>query len=379
MVMAFMNRGGISAIVATVLIILVTIAGVAVIWAAVIPMIRDSLEFSSLSGRVSVLSSGGWTVYDAEKKIATVQVKREVDEGVMNRIRVSFSVDGNSVSSSVIAPGSGQTKVYAFDLSSYGVPDSVGVSPIFVAKSGKEKEGSVTSDVDLSTGRIGEDSSVAMDIYDMGKDYFYDASKLSSDGLVSWWKFDGGFNDSIGDNDGVQGVGSDASVSGDVLNLDGNDYVETGFNGPSLAEIAGDKLTISAWIKPSILSGSQTIMTKNGPFHFRLGENKLSVGIYSGSWTTVVGIIPLDLSWNHVTMVYDGVNIKLYVNGKFDNSISKTGSLAGSGCAQIGRSNDGNCGGSPSIYFNGEIDNLMIFKRAFSEEEVKILYDVQKK
>jgi len=60
-------------------------------------------------------------------------------------------------------------------LSSYGVPDSVGVSPIFVAKSGKEKEGSVTSDVDLSTGRIGE---VPLVVYELGRDYFGDSSCL---------------------------------------------------------------------------------------------------------------------------------------------------------------------------------------------------------
>ena len=209
-----MNKKGISAVVATVLIILVTIAGVAVIWAAVIPMIRDSLEFPSLSGRVSVLSSGGYTVYDAEKKVAMVQVKREVDEGVMNRIRVSFSVGGNSVSSSVIAPGSGQTKVYAFDLSSYGVPDSVGVSPIFVAKSGKEKEGSVTSEVDLSTGRIGE---VPLVVYGVGggETRYLDDSEYSvvDDAVDSEYKL-------------MKSV--EVPVSSDVVNVKFSGYIQSG-------------------------------------------------------------------------------------------------------------------------------------------------------
>ena len=38
-----MNKRGISAIVATVLIILITVAAVTIIWAAIIPMINDQL------------------------------------------------------------------------------------------------------------------------------------------------------------------------------------------------------------------------------------------------------------------------------------------------------------------------------------------------
>ncbi|MFH0711678.1 MAG: hypothetical protein V1889_00975, partial [archaeon] len=144
-----LNKSGISAIVATVLIILITVAGVSIIWVGVLPMVRESFDFQELDGRVSVLSSGGYTVYDPMREVATVQVKREVDEGVMERIKVSFSIDGNSVSSTVVAPDSGQTKVYAFDLSGYGVPDSVAASPIFVGKNGAEKEGSVTSTANL--------------------------------------------------------------------------------------------------------------------------------------------------------------------------------------------------------------------------------------
>ncbi|MFH1522188.1 MAG: hypothetical protein ABIF18_04495, partial [archaeon] len=77
------SKKGISAIVATVLIILITVASVTIVWVAIVPMIQESLVFSSLEGRVSVVSSGGYTAYDSEKKVAIVQVKRDVDEGVM--------------------------------------------------------------------------------------------------------------------------------------------------------------------------------------------------------------------------------------------------------------------------------------------------------
>ena len=56
-----MNKRGISAVVATVLIVLMTVAGVAIVWVGVLPIIQRNLEFGALDGRVSVLSSGGWT------------------------------------------------------------------------------------------------------------------------------------------------------------------------------------------------------------------------------------------------------------------------------------------------------------------------------
>lgn len=87
---------------------------------------------------------------DAAREVADVQVKRDVDEGVMDRVRISFVIDGNSVSSSVVAPDSGRVKTDSFDLSGLGVPESVEVAPIFVGGS-REKIGIVTSKVGISS------------------------------------------------------------------------------------------------------------------------------------------------------------------------------------------------------------------------------------
>jgi len=158
-----------------VLVILITVAAISIIWVAILPMIKTGLEFRELDGRVSVVGTGGYTLYDADREVAMVQVKREPDEGVMDRIVVSFLVDGNSVSSSVVAPPSGGTKTYAFDLSGYGEPGSVSVAPIFVSGTGKEKVGSITSDVKISSKTISE---VKGAVYEIGEDYRGDESCL---------------------------------------------------------------------------------------------------------------------------------------------------------------------------------------------------------
>ncbi|MEA3248289.1 MAG: archaellin/type IV pilin N-terminal domain-containing protein, partial [Nanoarchaeota archaeon] len=123
-----MDKRGISAVVATVLIILITVVSITIVWTSIIPMIRQGLVFSDLDGRISVVTSEGYTVYDAEKGVAMVQVKRDVDDGVIRGIKILFSINGNSYWSSVVAPDSGLTKVYTFNLSGYEKPESVSVA-----------------------------------------------------------------------------------------------------------------------------------------------------------------------------------------------------------------------------------------------------------
>ena len=132
----------------------------------------------------------------------------------------------------------------------------------------------------------------------------------------------------------------------------------------------GDKLTIGAWIKPSVLSGTQTILMKNGPFLFRLINDKLHGSIYP-PWTYITGTISLSVDeWQYVMMIYDGVNISLYVNGQFDDSVPKTGNLASNGCLQIGRQTSGSCSGDPDNYFNGSIADVRIWDRALASDEI---------
>jgi flagellin-like protein len=168
-----MNKRGISAIVATVLIILITVAAVTILWAVIIPMIQDNLDFSSLEGRVSVVTSEGYTYYDADSELASVQVKRDVDDGVMNRIKISFSVDGDDFSSSVVAPESGSTRVYIFNLSDYGEPESVSVAPIFAVEN-REKEGPETSAVVIGKEKVAADAVSGGSlgtVYNLDRDY----------------------------------------------------------------------------------------------------------------------------------------------------------------------------------------------------------------
>ena len=82
------NKSGISAIVATVLVILITVAAVTLIWTGVIPLIKDEIDFEDPDLRLTIVTAEGYTVYDAEKEIATVQVERGADEAASGSPRI---------------------------------------------------------------------------------------------------------------------------------------------------------------------------------------------------------------------------------------------------------------------------------------------------
>jgi len=362
-------KKGLSAIVATVLIILVTVAGVVIMWVAVIPLIQNSFAFQELDGRVTILGTSGWTVYDAVREIATVQVKREVDDGAMDRIKISFSVDGNSVSSTVIAPDSGQMKVYAFDLSGYGKPDSVGAAPIFVSSSGKEKEGSVTSTAKMVAGEISE---VRGSVYEMERDYFYE---VPTDGLVSFWTFSGDAKDGWGGNDGTVYGEGDELVDG-VLSLDGvGDYVNCGDNNIDLHNGG----TVLAWAKLADKSADHAVFGISQEVQVWFDEygvaDRYGMGVWDGggsAWRTTYGSINPDINeWYHVIVIYSGnFSSRLFVNGVQEGVLSYP-IIESNNAFQMGTI-------VGTKFFNGEIDNVMVYDRELSSGEIREIYEVQK-
>lgn len=69
--------------------------------------------------------------------------------------------------------------------------------------------------------------------------------------------------------------------------------------------------------------------------------------------------------------VYDGSNIKTYVNGNLEDAKSNTGLIVSSGNLIIGS----DIFSTASRVFNGSIDDVQIYNRALSADEVGALYD----
>lgn len=88
------NKRGVSAVVATVLIIMITVAAVGIIWAAIIPMVKESFDSCKDSG-ISIASQG-YTCYDSVNKMVAVQVKKSANEIEVTSLTFLLSSGGNS-------------------------------------------------------------------------------------------------------------------------------------------------------------------------------------------------------------------------------------------------------------------------------------------
>ena len=142
------SKKGISAVVATVLIILITVAAVSIVWAVVIPMIKNNISASGTGEGVSIDTSEGYTVYDSNTKIACVQVKRESGEGIIGA-QIIFDFDGNSetvIINSTDLPEVNQRKTYCYNLSAFGKPTSIKIAPVSIIN-GKQTTGAISTNV----------------------------------------------------------------------------------------------------------------------------------------------------------------------------------------------------------------------------------------
>ena len=97
-----MNKKGISAVVATVLIILITVAAVTIIWAAVIPMIKDQTTGGTVCldavSQLSISTDGGYTCYDDTNDEVDVQVGMGASDLTLAGVQIIVSKGGDTAS-----------------------------------------------------------------------------------------------------------------------------------------------------------------------------------------------------------------------------------------------------------------------------------------
>ena len=133
-----MRKRGISAIVATVLIILITVAAVTIVWAAIIPMISNQLSKGTvcLDAVTQVtLVDEGYTCKNAND--ISLQIKRGAKTIDLIDIQVLISAGGTTTSflisdiAGAILPGANEEKVFTIDTTTIvGTIDGVQIAPI---------------------------------------------------------------------------------------------------------------------------------------------------------------------------------------------------------------------------------------------------------
>jgi hypothetical protein len=199
--------------------------------------------------------------------------------------------------------------------------------------------------------------------------------------LVGWWALDEGSGTVALDS---SGYGNDAVFQGDPQWVpDGRFGGAVQFNGTSdyLAapdseslDINGDQLTLAAWVNGTSWATSHFIRkipdTGTGSIYMiRVQSNALRAIFSTSAGELVVqGVTPpVTGEWMHMAFVYDGAEARIYVNGAVDGRGNISGDVVESDNElRIGR-------GEPAGYFNGSIDDVRVYNRALTDEEIKAL------
>jgi len=171
---------------------------------------------------------------------------------------------------------------------------------------------------------------------------------------------------------------------GPCLEFDGkDDYVDLGTMG-----VSGDELTIMAWFKVDDweISDGRIISKANGiltPDHWWMLSTIASGSDYrlrfrlknqTGDTDVLIassGNLAADV-WTHAAAVYDSNNMLLYKDGELVGSMPKTGNIATDNTvsAWVG----GNPDGAASRPWDGKIDDLRIYSRGLSRDEIVCHY-----
>ena len=207
-------------------------------------------------------------------------------------------------------------------------------------------------------------------------------------GLVGYWNFDGDTQDNSGNNNHGTNNGAVFTTGqiGNALEFDGvGDYVTIG-TGSKYSDLCINGCTFASWIKPMYESAQASIIGRddltdsNYFFRFYYSQDRLFLNIdddgVDGNFCRSFGNGILFNSWQHVVGVYNGTHSLVYINGnEIDNtacSWSNINQIAWQDNEDtfIGAKDDS----SLKQFFNGTIDEVRIYNRAFSKSDIDELY-----
>ena len=220
----------------------------------------------------------------------------------------------------------------------------------------------------------------------------YINAQIPTNGLVAYFPFNGNANDESGN-------GKNGTIYGATLTFDrcGNPNSAYFFDGISnyIAIPSGDLIWLneysySLWIKPA------AVPTNDGGVAYYVGGMEISSGqgltylpettlwgacynIGTNPTLSASRSLPTQPNqWLHVVVTRDEIKIKMYVNGKLIKStytdlINNQTAYYGTGTmlATIGGKSDLN----RNNFFNGAIDDVVLYNRAFDSSEVLRLYE----
>ncbi|MDD3292745.1 MAG: hypothetical protein PHI45_01630 [Candidatus Pacebacteria bacterium] len=269
----------------------------------------------------------------------------------------------------------------------YGDIDKDGVityRDVILAFSGLENTTLNIIDVNFSHSADFNDI-VMINNYLTGKISTFDVCNFQSMNLVSEWKLDGNANDSFGTNNGTvigggtYKTGFNDCVSIGCIQFDGtNDYIMIPDSSSMSMSYGG---SVFLWVKPSLQYQQSYIIgqypkTGNKSWAITIGTSAADKAIVSLSqdgintnYSSVTASV-LDNKWHLIGFTVGDDKLTTYVDGVKYSSVNINGAIYNSSANLLIGATEPSSG-----FFLGSIDDVKLFNKALSEEEVKYIYN----
>ncbi len=168
-----------------------------------------------------------------------------------------------------------------------------------------------------------------------------------------------------------------AGIFGKALSFDGlDDYVEVP-DSPEFNFTASDKFSVCAWVNLPETSSWEAVVSQDDYAGWRLFVNSTSYffgfngtdGVYRQADAPFV-----HGSWQFICGEYNGTHILLYRNGDLDSAYFANATPVDPNAPVIVGATYTGASAVLRWFANGTIDEVRIYNRALSEEEIKLLY-----
>ncbi|MEK9704253.1 MAG: LamG domain-containing protein, partial [Deltaproteobacteria bacterium] len=205
-----------------------------------------------------------------------------------------------------------------------------------------------------------------------------------SDGLIAYYPFNANYLN-FSSNKHTGSSQNQLSQAKDRFNTDNNAF---SFNDANYIEILNDpelqltdNFTLSAWIRPTeSLSNSPTLQGIISKFQ-KVSANGYILRLHDNSPRFAAASAPAcsmrkvqEKNWQLLTATYTGSSAKVYLNG---NLLCEQSTTVGNSTDKITIGNSYTVGGSVEDRgFRGDIDDVMIYNRALSQDEIQAIINV---
>lgn len=201
-------------------------------------------------------------------------------------------------------------------------------------------------------------------------------SSFPTDGLVGLWHMDENTGDVTVDSHGgfdgvVTGADWTTGINGSGLDFNGVDGSVTIPENTAL-NTTGDELSISLWFKKNELNDDGCFIYYRTKYIVRISKyGKVTFAIYNPKWSYVETSWSdriIDTDWHNVTAVYDGSEMKLYIDNVLYASKETSGNL-NSAHPDLYLGNQ-----ATRNYFDGIMDETALYHRTLNIDEISTIY-----